>query len=309
MTHEDTSRLRAPVAKVARWDAARGAYVAHDSEGDVCMVATERERAIAWGYTIEGGPAEDSPERLPARCGDCKHYDGDRLCKASTGQRFTWGSYEPASWCPLRFAAKADDTAPERLKARREALGWSMTDAALVLGGACDERDIGHYEAHDDACCMPLRTAYAAALSAAEDEARRAAKPEPVRFQLGDLVRVHKVVGSTVPMTALAQRLVAHPRWRWEPGMMGYLSGGVREPILAPLTGLHPSLALDIEHPATKGWLLAMLRRATGTQDVCAAWVGSSWRLYGWIGASALGRFANEGEALASALLAVWGAP
>jgi hypothetical protein len=62
-----------------------------------------------------------------------------------------------------------------------------------------------------------------------------------------------------------------------------------------------------IAHPATKGWMLHMLREATGTQDASATWLGGEWRLYGWIGASALGRFAIEGEALSAALLAVWG--
>ena len=65
-------------------------------------------------------------------------------------------------------------------------------------------------------------------------------------------------------------------------------------------------LTLDLEHPGTKGWLLHMLREATGTQDACASWLGGEWRLYGWIGASALGRFPTEGAALAAALLAVW---
>ena len=64
-----------------------------------------------------------------------------------------------------------------------------------------------------------------------------------------------------------------------------------------------------IAHPATKGWLLHMLREATGTQDACATWLGSAWRVYGWAGAAALGRFTTEGEALAAALLAVWGLP
>ncbi len=79
---------------------------------------------------------------------------------------------------------------------------------------------------------------------------------------------------------------------------------------LVTSTGEHRSacdMRPDINHPATKGWLLHMLREATGTQDACATWLGGEWRLYGWIGASALGRFATEGEALAAALLAVWG--
>ena len=121
-----------------------------------------------------------------------------------------------------------------------------------------------------------------------------------------------------------ARALVEHPMWRWEPGMVtrhqhgsmcetiyriddlnlhtvGVDGSWLRYPL--PVRYLTPS----INHPATKGWLLHMLREATGTQDACATWLGCEWRLHGWIGASALGRFATEGEALAAALLAVWG--
>ncbi len=116
-----------------------------------------------------------------------------------------------------------------------------------------------------------------------------------------------------------AGALVEHPMWRWEPTMqldndqhvvslIGTSQAGVFG--LVTSTGEHRSacdMRPDINHPATKGWLLHMLREATGTQDACATWLGGEWRLYGWIGASALGRFATEGEALAAALLAVWG--
>ena len=127
-----------------------------------------------------------------------------------------------------------------------------------------------------------------------------------------------------------ARTLAEHPKWRWEPGMAadwfqdhmigtflafivsaegGYVDvvpeGRSRAVELRlPDKDLLPSL----RNPATKGWLLHMLREATGTQDACATWLGGEWRLYGWIGASALGRFATEGEAIAAALLAVWGA-
>ncbi len=60
----------------------------------------------------------------------------------------------------------------------------------------------------------------------------------------------------------------------------------------------------NLDHPATKGWLLSMLREATGIHDACATWLGGTWRV---IGASAVGHGATEGEALAAALLAVWG--
>lgn len=140
-----------------------------------------------------------------------------------------------------------------------------------------------------------------------------------------------------------ARTLVEHPRWTWQPGMgvryewgVGGLAvvvgnahtyapitfGGepVDQRLLVPLsTCVGPGgpyrdapaerVHIDTDHPATKGWMLAMLREATGTQDACTSWTGRSWRVYGWIGASALGRFATEGEALAAALLAAWGTP
>ena len=100
-----------------------------------------------------------------------------------------------------------------------------------------------------------------------------------------------------------ARALVEHPMWAWHIGMVAERGARVYD-IGKGFAGYE---APDINHPATKGWLLHMLREATGTQDACATWLGGEWRLYGWIGASALGRFATEGEALAAALLAVWG--
>ena len=73
-----------------------------------------------------------------------------------------------------------------------------------------------------------------------------------------------------------------------------------------------------LDDPATKGWLLHMLREATGTQDACAMSDGETWNAGDedpkrttfdadlddppkWIG------YPTEGEALAAALLAAWG--
>ena len=101
-----------------------------------------------------------------------------------------------------------------------------------------------------------------------------------------------------------ARALVEHAQWtRWRKGMVDDAG------CVCSVDGIKMGKARlpDTSHPATKGWLLHMLREATGTQDACATWLGGEWRLYGWIGASALGRFATEGEALAAALLAAWG--
>lgn len=127
-------------------------------------------------------------------------------------------------------------------------------------------------------------------------------------------------------LNTLARQLVEHPRWTWQPGMVtthhvdSYSSELVARPGIVSFDDNPVSLKRhatawyglpDLDSPATKGWLLHMLREATGTQDACASWLGGEWRLYGWIGASALGRFPTEGAALAAALLAAWngGAP
>lgn len=150
--------------KVARWDAdpcydGSPRYVLSpphwrdDLMHPRWQYATTREQAIAWGYTIEGGP-------------------------------------EPI-----------DDTAPERLRERREALGkddgWieHILDGLDVGAGP----DFGHGRErriaaegrsnYTEKSTATIRAAYAAALSAAEAE--RAAKPErpAPRFKVGDWVR------------------------------------------------------------------------------------------------------------------------
>ena len=99
-------------------------------------------------------------------------------------------------------------------------------------------------------------------------------------------------------MSDYAQRLAAHPRWRWEPGMVDTI-------------GAVP----DIHHPATRGWLLHMLREATGIVDACALSDGETWdagptsaALRNEFGEPLWAGHATEGDALAAALLAVWGA-
>lgn len=114
-----------------------------------------------------------------------------------------------------------------------------------------------------------------------------------------------------------ARALVEHPRWRWEPGMRA--SYGIATEIVDYGDGA-PDVRCDsgaggwdwsqhhtpdINHPATKGWLLHMLREATGTQlsthyDVREE-IGDYWYVSGGYSAP------TEGEALAAALLAVWG--
>lgn len=139
---------------------------------------------------------EDSPERLPATCGDCKHYDGDRLCNAAAPKRtFTWGGYVPPDYCPLRVLKNANSS-PERLRERREALGLSRRDMAnLVLhrsicmnnvpeyANCWHPEDVRRCEEVPDAPAIYAqhRARYAAALSAAEAE-RAAPALDPLAY-------------------------------------------------------------------------------------------------------------------------------
>lgn len=122
-------------------------------------------------------------------------------------------------------------------------------------------------------------------------------------------------------MTApdLARRLVEHPRWTWQPGMYAVDPAtlmGVFVVIDSMVSNeeLHAHRLPSINHPATKGWLLHMLREATGNHHCHAR---KAFTVAGWcvIGAGPYRKGAlngefwpTEGEALAAALLAVWGA-
>ena len=71
-------------------------------------------------------------------------------------------------------------------------------------------------------------------------------------------------------------------------------------------------LTPDLSSPATKGWLLHMLREATGDRYAFASDAvrgGGQWEAFAEGLAASRGQHwqATEGEALAAALLAVWG--
>ena len=106
-------------------------------------------------------------------------------------------------------------------------------------------------------------------------------------------------------MMDYARALVDHPMWAWHIGMVAERGARVYD-IGKGFAGYE---APDINHPATKGWLLHMLREATEDASAfCSWWDGpGTWMVY----ADGLGSHrdhqATEGEALAAALLAVWG--
>jgi len=131
-----------------------------------------------------------------------------------------------------------------------------------------------------------------------------------------------------------ARALVEHPKWRWDPGMgIRTLAPGVTDivawvnpdyvnaasPCGAWIRYRHERLRMpdgctvDINHPATKGWLLHMLREAVEGHAFCdlESTEPDEWRVNAdylemdgpWDFPTA----PTEGEALAAALLAVWG--
>lgn len=132
-----------------------------------------------------------------------------------------------------------------------------------------------------------------------------------------------------------ARALAEHPKWRWEPGM-GVTTHHGAECVVhwhrdhgghvataacdrARVEEWDDSdVAPDINHPATKGWLLHMLREAHGAAFAKdEPWVEhrehggqSDWLVTASTWPASRMHIANaatEGEALAAALLAVWG--
>ena len=122
----------------------------------------------------------------------------------------------------------------------------------------------------------------------------------------------------------LEAQLAAHPMWRWAPGMAFLTRSGTgtrfRLSEEGPRQGASPvpSAVPDLADPATLGCLLAMLREASDDgATVVRHWRhGSSmWCVYGddyerdLRDQSERGVGDTEGEAIARALLAAWGAP
>lgn len=122
----------------------------------------------------------------------------------------------------------------------------------------------------------------------------------------------------------LARQLVEHPRWTHADGIhstrVEYAPGRRRVHVAhrggwVQLSGSlgGPEPVVDINHPATKGWLLHMLREATGDPGLHVAVMmplgtqPGGWAVYSTRPLPARPG-STEGEALAAALLAVWGA-
>ena len=131
-----------PVRRVARWDADLEAYTltpTHDDGALMTHAVEDAAKARAWGYEIEGGPE-------PVR-----DWKSDRAIAA------IWPTPKPA------------EDSPERLRERREALGWTTAYAGHWVAWF-DHTDVERAECGRGVPAFVAR--YAAALSA--EEARRA---------------------------------------------------------------------------------------------------------------------------------------
>jgi len=120
--------------------------------------------------------------------------------------------------------------------------------------------------------------------------------------------------GKAGVVSDLARKLVEHPRWEWHVGMVDGLGEAIETEYDADRMrevdllggGLLRSELPDIDHPATKGWLLAMLRvvyKNAFAQETSCGWLvfsGMSGHAIDYDGSP------TEGEALARALLAAW---
>jgi len=132
-----------PIRKVARWDATRGAYVALDAHGTVCMITTERAQAIDWGYDPEGGPEPvrdwksdraEGADRVIAAIGRPapRFKVGDRVTSGLGGPwkigRVEWGRLVPEADCDewVYHHASGNVSACESVLA----LAWTPTPAS-----------------------------------------------------------------------------------------------------------------------------------------------------------------------------------
>lgn len=120
-----------------------------------------------------------------------------------------------------------------------------------------------------------------------------------------------------------ARALVEHPKWRWEPGMVtthhvdGYSSKLVGSPGVVDFNGCPEGrqrhgkawwLTPDLSSPATKGWLLHMLLGVAEAVHFETDPNGSAEVYVKWsINGETQRRWFRGDEAIAAALLAVWG--
>lgn len=137
----------------------RGALRADAADTDDYRATTDPYAAIAWGYTIEGGP-------------------------------------EPI-----------DDTAPERLRERRETLGWTLQDAAKAAGWDFDDVYALERGCPNGPTC-PVR----------QPAPVQPERPEP-RFKVGDWVIDGEGARNQVESVEWQAQ---HMQWRYVAGPIDY---------------------------------------------------------------------------------------
>ena len=186
-----------PVRRVARWSEADGLYrldPPHEyqiGDGDCRAYLVSRVQAIAWGYEIEGSPEPVFTGRpTPGHAfvpGSAEHGH-ERQCASPEPDGMRQCGYPEAAHEPIQPA----EDSPERLRERREALGWHRArtaDGLPLLWHDIERLETGRTD--DDATD---RAIYAAALSAEEARQAALAKAEPERpaprFKVGDWVWV-----------------------------------------------------------------------------------------------------------------------
>jgi hypothetical protein len=115
----------------------------------------------------------------------------------------------------------------------------------------------------------------------------------------------------------LARRLVAHPKWEWRLGMIGYSPAYDSRFFVDEKERVPPVMGMgsypDLDHPSTAGWLLGMLDDcyavSIGRKEVDGWWLCECYPTNdSYYDDNAVVRSStSKGAALARALLEVWG--
>ena len=190
-----------PVGKVARWDAEEGHYVLTPPITDDYRATTDPYAAIAWGYTIEGGPEVADPD--PLAYADSPAWDEPAYSTLRQPAPEVVDVPQPETWHARLVRLAREAQAAGKACAEAEA---AFAEADLVREKTRLIRAAAREACHAARKALTAATTAAAIVEAAEARQDRPERPEP-RFKVGDWVRA-----PARPREGVFQIIGVHPR-------------------------------------------------------------------------------------------------